>query len=294
VNTHGSFPLGFVAVALMAAGAWLDGERHLREVRLLGWMVVGALAGAINPLGFRLLLFPLQILQKSHQFRTIVEWQPLRLDTVWSFVFVAQLIVAVLLLVRRRSWRAALPLVVFAGFAFTSVRNMAPATIVLVPGMAAAVAGLGSIDGLRRSRSAMAAIGACVIAGCLLAVVSLAQPDTDLDAYPEHAVTWLQDQGLLEHHLVAPDYVGNYLEARYGPRQMVFIDDRVDMYPARVVDDAIDLVRGSHRWPEILGRYHAGAVLWNRDSDLAKLMRRSPDWRIAYRDKDWYVFLPRD
>jgi hypothetical protein len=299
VNTHGSFPLGFVAVALMAAGAWLDGDRRLdrqawpREVRLLGWMTVGTLLGGINPLGPGLLLFPLELLHKSHSFRTIEEWQPLRLTTVWAFVFVAQLVVAVLLLARRRSWRAALPLVVFAGFALTSVRNMAPASIVFVPGMAAAVAGLGSIDGLRRSRSAMAAIGGCVIAGCLLAVVSLAQPDTRLDAYPEDAVTWLQDQGLLEHHLVAPDYVGNYLEARYGPRQMVFIDDRVDMYPAPLVDDAIDLLRGTPRWSAILDRYHAGVVLWERDGKLAKQMRRSPDWKIAYQDKDWYVFTRR-
>ncbi|MBV9951282.1 MAG: hypothetical protein JO291_04995 [Acidimicrobiia bacterium] len=293
VNTHGSFPLGFVAVALMAAGAWLDGERQLRELRLLGWMTVGTLVGGINPLGPSLLLFPLELLHKSHSFRTIQEWNPLRLNTIWAFIFVAQVVVATLLLARRRSWRAALPLAVFTVFAFTSVRNMAPASLVFVPGMAAAVAGLGSIDGLRRSRSAMAGIGGCVIAGCLLGVVSLAQPDAKLDAYPETAVTWLQQQGLLEDHLVAPDYVGNYLEARYGPRRMVFMDDRVDMYPASVVDDAIDLLHGTSDWDAILGRYHAGVVLWERDGKLTKLMRHAPDWRIAYRDKDWVVFLPR-
>jgi hypothetical protein len=294
VNTHGSFPLGFVAVGLLALGARLDGGRERRELRVLGWMAAGTALAAVNPLGPRLLVFPLEILRKREQFQAIAEWQPLRLDRAVALVFLLQIGVAALLLARRRSWRAALPLVVFTALALTSSRNAAPASIVVIPGMVAGAAGVGTIDGLRRSRAALGAIAVCVVAGCIFAVAALSNPATRLDAYPEEAVTWLDQQGLLADHLVAPDYVGNYLEARYGPRHQVFIDDRVDMYPAQVVDDAQALLHAEARWPSVLERYRAGAVLWPRAKPLADELKASDDWRIAYRDADWYVFVPRD
>jgi hypothetical protein len=291
VNTHGSFPLGFVAVGLMALGARLDGDRPVRELKVLGWMAVGTALGAVNPLGPRLLLFPLELLHKSHQFRAIEDWQPLRLDHTWAVLFLLQVVVAALLVVRLRSWRAVLPLVAFTVLALMSSRNAAPASIVLIPGMAAGAVGLGTVDGLRRSRAALGVIAVCVVAGCIFAVAALTGPATRLDAYPEDAVTWIDEQGLLADHLVAPDYVGNYLEARYGPRHQVFIDDRVDMYPAAVVDDSLALVHADDDWSAVLDRYRAGAVLWRRDKPLAAKLKASDGWRIAYQDEDWFVFL---
>ena len=44
--------------------------------------------------GPRLLLFPLEVLRKSDQFRGIEEWQPLRLDGVWPLLFVGQVLLA--------------------------------------------------------------------------------------------------------------------------------------------------------------------------------------------------------
>jgi hypothetical protein len=290
VNSHGSFPLGFVAVGLLLVGSRLDGDRRPRELRLLGWMVAGTLLGAVNPLGPRLLLFPLELLRRSEQFRLIEEWKPLRMDSVWAFLFVAQVVVAVALVARRRSWRTALPLVVFTGLAFMSARNLAVASIVLLPGMAAGAVGVGTLDGLRRSRAALGAVAACVVAGCVLGVAALGGADARLDDYPEEAVTWLQENGLLEDHVVAPDYVGNYLEARYGARQLVFVDDRVDMYPEDVIDDWVVLLRARPGWEAVLDRYDAGAVLWPKDKPLTPLLRRSGEWEPAYRDADWIVW----
>ncbi len=291
VNTHGSFPLGLVAVALLALGARLDGERRPHELTVLAWMGVGTLVAAVNPLGPKLLLFPLEVFRRSESFRVIQEWQPLHLDGVWPALFLVQVVVAILLLARSRSWRAAVPLLVFTAMAIMSARNVAVASLIAVPGMAVGAAGLGSIDGLRRSRGALGAIAVCVVAGCVFGVASLTGPDAELNAYPEDAVTWLESQGLLDDHLVARDYVGNYLEARYGPQQLVFIDDRVDMFPEQVVQDSVVLLRAGPRWEQVLDRYEAGAVLWRTDEDLAGELRASPHWQPAYEDATWTVFL---
>jgi hypothetical protein len=253
-------------------------------------MVVGTVLGAVNPLGPRLLLFPLEVLRKSDSFRAIEEWQPLRLNGVWPALFLGQILLAVALLARRRSWRSALPLVVFTGLALMSARNVAVASLVVVPGMALGAAGLGTVDGLRRSRGALAAIAVCVVAGCVFGVAALSGPDARLDAYPEQAVTWLEGQGLLGDHVVTPDYVGNYLEARFGPRGYVFVDDRVDMYPPAVVDDSLTLLRGRAGWPQVLDRYEAGAVLWPKGKPLTKELRASAAWVVSYQDEAWIVF----
>jgi hypothetical protein len=290
VNSHGSFPLGFLAVGLLVVGTRLDGRHPRRELRVLAWMGVGTALAAINPLGPRLLLFPLEVLRKSDQFRGIEEWQPLRLDGVWPLLFVGQVLLAAALLARRRSWRVALPLVVFTGLALMSSRNVAVASLVVLPGMAVGAAGLGAVDGLRRSRAALGIVAVCVVAGCVLGVSALTGSDTQLRPYPEQAVTWLEEHDRIDDRLITPDYVGNYLEARYGARGAVFIDDRVDMYPASVVDDSLVLLRAEPGWQAALDRYEPGAVLWPKDKPLTPLLERSTEWRPVYEDADWTVF----
>ena len=119
--------------------------------------------------------------------------------------------------------------------------------------------------------------------------IALAQPDSKLDAYPEAAVTWLQGQGMLEDHLVAPDYVGNYLEARYGPRHMVFMDDRVDMYPVAVSNDYHDLLVGTGDPLAVLDRRGVDVVLWADKRPLVSLLRATGRWRELYHHDGWIV-----
>ena len=59
VNTHGSFPFAVVLLVLLAAGRWLD-ERVTPavELRALAWTVGGTLLGGLNPIGPRILVFP--------------------------------------------------------------------------------------------------------------------------------------------------------------------------------------------------------------------------------------------
>ncbi|MEO7555392.1 MAG: hypothetical protein ABIV94_02145, partial [Acidimicrobiales bacterium] len=71
-NVHGSFPLGLLAVALLAAGSRLDGGDTAVEVRVLKLGLLGSALAAINPLGPRLLLFPLQLLSKQDVLHQVV------------------------------------------------------------------------------------------------------------------------------------------------------------------------------------------------------------------------------
>jgi hypothetical protein len=162
----------------------------------------------------------------------------------------------------------------------------------MVPAMALAARDLGSIDGSQRLRSGRVVLGVLLTLAVLCTVVQLGRPNAELSAYPEQAVSWLQAQHLLHDRVVAPDYVGNYLEARYNGTVPVFVDDRVDMFPTQVVHDEEILLGGGPRSEAVLQRYHAGVVVWQRTKPLTARLRRSGEWRVAWQDKHWVVFLP--
>jgi hypothetical protein len=136
------------------------------------------------------------------------------------------------------------------------------------------------------------------VVGALALVVTLGSlltgPQTALDSYPTDAVAWMDAHGYMEpeSRVITRDFVGNYLEARYGTDVQVFMDDRYDMFPRPVVDDYINLVRGNGEWTEIAARWDADAVLWDEDTDLYDRLEAAEDWDVVYRDDTWIVAVP--
>ena len=295
VNSHGSFPLGLVALACYALGRRLDGERRPPELRALAWAVGGTALGAVNPLGPSLLTFPLTLLKRQDVLSSVLEWASPSFTTLYARVFLVVAAAGILGLVRRPSWRAAIPLVVFLAAGLVATRNLPVAMLVITPGLARAAAGLGSLDGERRAK-AYAVMAAAVIAiGGLAIVHRLGEPDLDLADYPVDAVAWLDAQGRLgpDTRRAAPDIVGNYLELVLGDRAQVFSDDRVDMYPVDVVKDELSLIHASPEWRGVLDRWHIDVVLWQRDSPLVQLLALDPGWRLGYVDENWAVYERR-
>lgn len=294
VNTHGSFPYALVLIGALALGHRLDEGRWGREVRVGAWMAGGIALGALNPLGIRLLLFPASAGTKSDVFRTMVEWQPPGYDVWWQYAVLALLLGTAALLVRRPRWRDAVPLVVFGALAMTAVRNQLPLLIVLVPIAAGALPSVGpDVASVRRPILRPAAV-ALVAVIALFTVVALGDRDVRLDAYPEDAVAWMEDEGMWgpDARVVAPDYVGNLRHAQAGVDARTFVDDRVDMYPAEVVFDYRTLLNGEEGWAEVLDGYEPTAVLWKSDTPLAYGLARDPGWEVVHTDSPWVVFVP--
>ena len=135
---------------------------------------------------------------------------------------------------------------------------------------------------------------AAVAALMVLGFVSRADETYSDAGYPARALRFLEREELTAEgtHLVTQDFIGNYLESRLGPRGLVFIDDRFDMFPEEVVDDYITLLRGRPGWDDVLSQYEPDAILWEQRLPLAELLRQSDDWEVAYEDLGWVVFTP--
>lgn len=301
VNVHGSFPFALGLVGMLAVGRFLDERRLPRvELRALGWTVVGTLVGALNPLGWRLLVFPLDLLSNREAFSEIAEWQPPSWERPVEKVFLIQLVLVVaLVLWRNRHWRTVLPMVVFAGLAVTSARNLLQASIVFTPLLAGGLHGLGSIRGDVARPAFRGAFGALVVLAGLVLVTGLTgsgAQDFDASPYPRDASHWMEEEGLLgvQSRVVSQDFVGNYLAFEFGPdRTRNFIDDRVDMFPVQVIQDYTKLLKPHGDYQAILERYRATSVLWARDSNLGRYLSSSPQWQVVHRDEAWLVAVPR-
>ena len=295
VNTHGSFPLGLVLLACLWAGRRLDGKSADIEMRCLLWAALGTGLGAINPLGPTLLFFPARLLGRMDQLRQIVEWRSPSFSHLWDRLFLVQVMVSIVALVRRPRYRAAVPLVIFAAAAFLGVRNVGVASLVLIPGMARGLVDLGTIRGDRPSRGAGVGVIVLLVASALMVRSAVAEPAFNLTAFPVDAVAWLEQNGLvsLTAPLASPDYVGNYLELIHGSDAHAFVDDRVDMYPKSMVDDFVLLQQGHAGWRAALDRHSIDLVLWPNVLPLSGLLAESPDWRPLYQDSTWTITCRR-
>jgi hypothetical protein len=292
VNTHGSFPYALLLLVVLAVGRRLDEGEWGREPRVLAWSAGGIALGALNPIGPRLLLFPLTLLSKTDAFRSIVEWRAPTYELWHTYAVLALLLVAVLALSRRPSWRDGGVLVVFGALGLTSQRNQVILVVVLAAVLASTLPEVGpTVRSVARPVLGAPARVAVVLAFVLFGVASARSPEVDLSPYPVATIEWMEAEGLWgpDSRVVAPDFVGNLREAREGPDARVFIDDRVDMFPVEVTEDYVDLLGGRPGWDEILDRHEATAVLWEEDTALASLLAQSEGWEVVRREDGWLL-----
>jgi hypothetical protein len=295
VNTHGSFPLGLVALGLLAFGRHLDGQSPRVEVAALKWAAIGTLLGGINPLGPRLLVFPIELLRRQDVLSNVLEWQSPKFIHIGQRAFLVELVLAIVLVARKPAWRTVLPLAVFTAAALLGTRNIVVAGTVFVPGLAVGLSGLSDLTGEERKPIFRPVMATLAVLGLLAIVVTAQGPVYSFKGYPVAAVTWAERNHVLDAgaHVVSRDYVGNYLEARFGTEVKVFIDDRYDLFPASVVDDFTLLNNGRTGWNDVLAKYHTTAVIWPTNEALAQLLADSPRWRVAYTDQEFLIAVPR-
>jgi hypothetical protein len=300
VNSHGSFPLGLAWLGARAVGEALDWRAWPREAwRYVGGFAAGLVVSIVNPLGVRLLAFPLTLGEKSKAFRNIVEWRSPDFSRGGGYFALAFLALALLLLVRARvTWRDTVPTVGFLAASLLAARNIGPLAVVLAPVLGrslrrsdtASDAAARSAGNPRMNRAVLATIAAAfVVFGSLI----FRSDPIDTVGYPVESVTWLNGQGLLAepHHLAHQDFVGNYMTLRYGDKARVFIDDRFDMYPLSVSRDYDTLLAARAGTMEVIDRWNIDVVLWERKLPLVQVLQ-ARGWQEIFSEKD-YVVLHR-
>ncbi len=290
LNVHGSWPLGLGYLVVRMIGRRIDGVEQGRLPRLAAFAAVGAVLGAANPIGLRLVAYPLSVITHHSAFAHIVEWQSPSFSNPVNLAFLVAALVAVVLLVARRgSVEDVLVVAVFSAAALSASRNVPVAALLVTPVLARGLAGLGTIEGDRRGVVPALGLVALVALGLALTAGAMRRPAYNLSLYPVAEVSWLAQHHLVPGRVATTDYVGNYLEFRYGTRADAFIDDRADVFPAAVERDYGVLLTGSEGWQAVLRRYRFDVVLWPRSQALASLIAEDPGWKVRLSDRKWVV-----
>lgn len=290
VNSHGSFPMGLVYLVVVALGRRLDHLDASVELRCLRWLGGGILLGAVNPLGPKLLLFPVRLLLHHDVLQGVVEWQAPTFVGTGQRIFLAQVVLAIVAVVRRPRYRNGLVLAVFLAAALLGARNVGVASLVLVPVLADAWPSVGTLRAASRDGLGwLLALGG-TIAAVGVAVVQLSHPAYTLDAYPVASLNrldaWQID--LNDVRLATIDRVGNLMEWRDGSGQRVFTDDRFELYPKRLSREVAALRSGRPSATSVLDRWDIDMVLWPRTAALSSILQASPEWRpLENPDGEW-------
>jgi hypothetical protein len=295
VNSHGSFPLGLAFLAVSAIGRRLDGEAWRVEVRALGWGSLGVLLGALSPLGPRVLWFPVELLGRQDVLSQVIEWQAPTFRSTGQRLFLLQVVLAILLLARRPSYRGALVLATFTAAALVGVRNVPVASLLLLPVAAPALHGFGTLRSGDRERVARLVALVALAGGAVVTIGALDEDDLDLGRYPGGALAYLEVNEIdtREVRLAAPDIVGNLVDYLYGPEGRTFYDDRFDMFPEELAETARALVSGTPGLRADLDAHGVDLVIVKSQAPSAQILTTDPVWRTLYVEEDWLLLCRR-
>jgi hypothetical protein len=313
-NTHGSFVLGLGWLVLLAIGHWLDRGRaaaapsstrrgwtglfaERTNVALLAF-AIGLAVACINPLGPRLLVFPLTVATKAEAFRQVAEWRSPSFQSSTELLTLAGVIGTIVVLARARDrlkWADLLPVAGFLGVGLAAQRNLPMAAIVIAPVLARALRPGATLPteatepaAERRPSIHLGFAAVLVVLGAFFVVAAAASPALSLRGYPVVAARLLPGGA----RVATTDVAAGYLILARRPVR-VLIDDRVDLYALGVTADYIRLLDGHPAGLRILDRYDADAVLWPADGPLESQLAASNRWRRVGAAEGWVVYLRR-
>ena len=298
-NTHGSFALGFAYLGLHLLGRWVDGSRPWegRERLLTVGAVVAFAVTFVNPYGADLVTFPIALLSRGEILKHIVEWRSPDFRRIYGIALGIWIAVYLVGLARGRNRVTRRDLIVTVPMLFLALwalRNVAIAPLVGLPVVARAFARDHERPDTARRSVVVGAVALMAFLALMIGVRASQQRDFIFATYPVKAMHYVDQHGLLGTRLLTTDADAGYVILEYYPRQRVFIDDRYDMYPTKVIHDSFTVADGKPGWEKVLDHYRIETVLWDRDSTLAGELDASSEWRRVHRDTTRAVWVRAD
>jgi hypothetical protein len=300
VNSHGSWPMGMVVFCIFIASGLVEGcwgqvyaERWSGQQLQRLLITAGASIAAVfvNPLGYRLVLYPFEAMFGAQSgVDSSAEFASIDFHTPWGKVAIL-LIMGVLLVTvfSREHWRLdelALSMLALY-YALTYIRFIFLAGILFPPIFAKRLKLMSPYD--KKSDKWLYNAVALAILLCLF-IVSVPRRARFQNPvkYPEGAVAYMKMnriQGRVFHEYVW----GGYLIWQ-TPELKVFIDGRFDPYaPTGVFKDYWSAVSNDN--PQaVLDKYHVEYVLMPTDSSLTKFLKTSSIWTAQYSDETSVLF----
>jgi len=302
VNCHGSWLIGVFIYAMLvgaglirhdigrlAAAPWSNSE--LQKLIVTGLASVAVLA--VNPFGYRLLLYPFDTaFRQNLGVGTVQEWASVDFnDPRGKLVGIVLGAIFAIALIAQRRWRIDDALltafVLYCGIAH--IRFLLLAGIVLPPILAPHFGRISSYSPEREHRLLNAALLAIAVGVFVIGFPSARMLDAEVSGFfPVRAVEFLRahpQQG----HIFNLFQWGGYLEWNL-PQAPTFIDSRSDIFEHKGVLKDYWGIAGLSDSQEILDRYQVTYLLYPPDTALSYLLSKSPQWERIYGDQQAVIY----
>ena len=313
VNAHGAFVLGLVLEGIFVVGEAI--RALLREPGGRSWRDVGALAGVgaltalatlANPRGVGIAAYVVDLLTDKPSQALVVEWQSPTPSGIANILFYISILILLLTLAWARRRPTPADMLLVAGFlwlAWSGMRYVVWYGMAVMPILAEGWTALW--PRLRTIPSRRSAVN-MLLAILLFVPVLMVQPWW-VERIPLPERYWkLVWRGIPEGPLIGretPVAAVEYLRAHPGgrlfhemgygsyliwalPRQGVFVDPRVELYPYDQWLDYVRIGRGV-RYNELLEQYGADRLMVDRklQEELIRALEDDPRWEREYADE---------
>jgi hypothetical protein len=314
-NLHGGFFIGLIAMGVYGSATLLQ-DIYLGCGARRGLVILAIAAAAAASTLCTFLIPParetwytlIYSIRNPTTAGTITDWKPLIASMTTSpsgslekkyFVLVLSFFGAAFVSVFLKPKGKDAPLIAVAAVllatAFAAQRNIAIATIAIVPvfanhlGLFLPRHQIAPRAARRAGRFAMEALIA-IVALAIARSSGILRHGIPAPGYPADAVNFMNSHDLAGN--VLADYAwGGFVIWHGGPRTKVFIDSRYDLgYPPTVIADCLALDRPEAGAARALDAYPTDFVLTIPQGRLAKMMDSQHDWRLVYGDDDALLY----
>ncbi len=298
-NLHGGFLAGLGLLCLWAA-LHLIVYRHAWG-HIIPPTLVTIAATLVNPYGMDLLTFLLRTATVPRP--EILDWQPLKLISIYGLMYLLALMVSVGGLVLSSQPRRPVPLILFgitALLPWMAVRHLplfSIASLVFTGEHAGSAWNRLAPEKQRGHPIPFWIAGLPIaIAAALLMLASTRNPHRILitqDNLPTAAVALLKQSGV-SGNLAVEFAWGEYIIWHLGPQIKVSMDGRREtVYSTAVYRRYLDFLFGVNDWDALLRQHWTDMALVKKHEPIYNLLTLKPDWMMLYEDSKSALFVNR-
>lgn len=288
-NTHGSFFFIPILFGFALAESWIL-RRNSGGLIPVAALSVGATL--LNPFGLDVWRYVIDLATNPVVRTTIREWQPVSVATPFGWAFFTSVFVVFALVARRRTpvtWVQMAWLALAFGVGLMAVRGMAWWGLIAASIVATLLAE--SPASMKSEPTGSPSMNRFIIGTIVIGWLVLAPwtREPRLDWAPEKLVATVRDTTPPGTRLFVAEPWGSWFEFRL-PSRPVFVDPRIEVFPAEVWRDYHSVLQGRADWPAILERWDVDVVAAETDWPVVDFMRADPDWTLVTENEEGAVF----
>ena len=308
INFHSSFIFGFAVLAIVLGCAFLEFEWGLVQARRWPWSAARSLAVATalsalallaNPLGPKLIWFPLDVmLHQTRILEFVVEWQQTDFGSERGLILLSGAGLVILVVLLRSAKVRIEELLLLAMLFYMAARHVRMEFLfglVVAPVLCRLLADFW--ERYQPERDSITPNAVLILIAAALVVFlfpsSRALAEQVDKANPVKAVEFIRQARLSGPVLNDYAYGGYLIWA--APERPVFIDGRSDLYEAAgILKDYMRFVSLDTDPQLLLGKYKISYCLFSRDQPIVHVMQLIPGWKQVYSDAHAVVFARQD